>query len=689
MTSAAIDNATAEELAILDIERGVSNFYPLAVGMCREKPIITVAEFAEKNRMLPASTPFPGPWRNSRTPYLVEPMNNMAAYSSVQRTIITKGAQLGFTAAAENVIAYIIAVAPGPILFMSGNQDLLDKWARKRLEALIDSCKLRDRFFAQTQNARSRATGDRMYSKEFVGGGLEMSSAQSAASMRSDSVRYLLRDEIDSAPRMLTTGEGDYLEVSLARTIAYQDRARVMDFSTPKTIEESSIWPEYESGDRRKFFVPCPACGHMFFFEWYASDTSRGMQWEIVDGRIRRAWYNCPACSAEIRNHHKTDILVRGEWRPTSRSYSDRVRSYHAPTMISSIVSWEAMVEKYLASQDKPGGMQAFTNLYLGEPFKESGTRIELQDIVELRGGYKSGTVPRGPVFLTAAVDVQRGGEKFASVNVPVEVLTLEQAHAKYGTARAQLPPRLEVEVCGHGLGYRTWSIAYLVITGSVTAQADGAFKGLLEHWRAIGMSYPRADGRKLPIQRVLVDSGDGQNTEIVYRFVQPLAGFFASKGMASIAKKKNEVFEHDEQSNARRYRVADVGADKPIFEINGSMYKNAIYENSRVRRVAGDKQPACFMEFPVDYTDAYFEGLLRAEEKKVDRKTRRVYFTYTRKVMNEPLDCRVANLCAADSFLEDVKLGIRAEAKARGVPADQIATINSRTAIEFLAKGQ
>ena len=673
--------------------KGLDSEIALLESLWNPPPNVTVAEFAEQHRTLPISTPFPGQWRNSRTPYLVEPMNNMSVVSKVQRTIIAKGAQLGFTAAAENVIAYIVAVAPGPILFMSATEALLERWARKRLEATIDSCGLRERFFAQSQNKRSRATGDRTFSKEFVGGSLEMASAQAAGAQRAESIRYLIRDEIDGAPRMLTTGEGDYLEVSLARTIAYSSRRRVLDFSTPTTIEESNIWPEFESGDRRRFFVPCPACGHTFFFEWYPSDTSKGMQWEIVDGRIRRAWYPCRACGYEIRNHHKAEILGCGEWRPTSRSYSDVVRSYHAPSMLSPIgmLSWEDMVEKHLNAQDKPGGMRAFTNLYLGEPYKESGARINLQDVIDLRGGYRAGTVPTGPVFLTAAVDVQRGGKKYEGVDVRPEVMTREALFEKYGTQRAQLPPRLEVEVCGHGVGYRTWSVVYLVVVGSVGLQTDGAWKALLEHWRANGMAYPSAAGgssaRRFKIQRVLVDSGDGENTEIVYRFVQPLAGFFASKGMASIAKSKNEIFEHDEQSNVRRYRLADVNADKPIVEINGPLYKNIIYENARVRRTSQTIQPPCFMDFPVDYSDSYFEGLLSAEEKKVDRKTRRVSFTYTRKIMNEPLDLRVMNLCASDFFLEEMKLALRAEAKARGVPPDQIASLNSKAALDYLSK--
>jgi len=37
-----------------------------------EPPLESISKYAESKRILPAGTPFPGRWRNNRTPYSVE-----------------------------------------------------------------------------------------------------------------------------------------------------------------------------------------------------------------------------------------------------------------------------------------------------------------------------------------------------------------------------------------------------------------------------------------------------------------------------------------------------------------------------------------------------------------------------------------------------------------------------------------
>ena len=56
------------------------------------------------------------------------------------RVEVLKGAQIGVTFAAENVIAYWMDPCPAEILFISAIEKLLERWATKRLEPLIDSC---------------------------------------------------------------------------------------------------------------------------------------------------------------------------------------------------------------------------------------------------------------------------------------------------------------------------------------------------------------------------------------------------------------------------------------------------------------------------------------------------------------------------------------------------------------------
>jgi hypothetical protein len=51
----------------------------------------------------------PGPWRNSRTPYLVEIMDCLSPASPIERVVVMKGAQLGYSEAGNNWLGHCVA----------------------------------------------------------------------------------------------------------------------------------------------------------------------------------------------------------------------------------------------------------------------------------------------------------------------------------------------------------------------------------------------------------------------------------------------------------------------------------------------------------------------------------------------------------------------------------------------------
>ena len=681
-----MSRATEAIVDEFDIEQdewdaGVRIFCDLIDSLWTDRPDITVSQYAEQFRVLPNDTPFPGPWRNSRTPYLREIMDNLSAHSGVERTIVAKGTQLGLTTAAENALAYWIGVVPTKIMFTSATQELLETWSSTRLDKMLESCGLREQIFSQSTQRHGKKTGDRTFRKEFMGGYLTLSSAQSSPSLRSADIRVLFRDEIDGAPRSLKSGEGNWLDVSYARTDSWGDRKKIFDFSTPTTIEESSIWPAYESADQRRYFVPCLRCGTMQILEFGHGfgheNPAHGLQWQLDDGRVRSAWYVCPHCGGAMLNHEKRDILAENgyggsaEWKPTSKSYSEKVKSYQIGSLYSPVgmKSWEELALEYLAAQD--GGtdaMRSFVTLRLGLPFRQTGARPDWRKVIELRGTYHSGTVPPGVVFLTAAVDVQRGSERTAADG------TLPK------------PARLEWAVIGHGAGYRTWLVEHKVFEGAIDDSTSGAWAKLEDYWRETRMTWKRADGQAFSLKAVLVDSGDGPHTPTVYTFVGRWQAVWASKGMATIKRKKGEPLDDDVNRSVRRFRVARLDGGETLIEINGPHYKQRLYSALKVaRKDDAVVQPANFCDFPWETSEDYFKQLT-AEELIVGRDGS-VEFRKSSARPNEALDLAVMNLCAADFFLDNLVLQIRAAEKSRGLSPDKINAINSRTALEWLVK--
>jgi phage terminase large subunit GpA-like protein len=626
-------------------------------------PAPWVHDYVHGHRIMPPESRLPGIVDVYRSPYLIEPMMNMSPASPVTHDACMKGAQIGYTWSAENVIAYYLDENPAPMLYISGTQELLEKWVTKRIEPLISSCGFRHKITAAVDNTKSRRTGDKTFSKYVTGGFLEMASAQSPAGLRQDSIKVLIIDEMDSAPRMLRTGEGIWVNVAIARTNAWNYLKKIMMMSTPTTFEESLIKVQYDLGDQRKYLIPCPFCKRPQELVMGNENTRHGLKPETKGGILQFAYYSCEFCHEAIFNNQKTEMLAAGRWEPTAVP-SERGRvSRHISALYSPVgmFSWTEAYEEYLKAQnDLEGeGMRSFVNLVLGLPYKEKGARPKIENVINLRGGYREGAVPDGVLFLSFGCDVQAGSE-----NDPTN------------------PPRLELEVCGHGSSFKTWSITYKVIEGSIDDPFDGAWEKFYQWIIKTGLTFKRSDGMDFVAQIGLIDAGDGNYSNVVYQFTSRLSNVFPSKGFNVLKKKRNEKGDEISFKNFIRYRAAktDKSGDITFIEIATNHYKTQLYGHLNVQRQPVDPQRGGFCDFPMDYGEDYFRMLI-AEERRRDGS----YHAGGRR--NEALDCRVMNLCAADYWLAAMVSERRAAAKTMGHDALTIQSINAKTILQVLEK--
>lgn len=622
-----------------------------------EPPPRYISNYIEGRRVMPSNTPIPGPWENWRTQFGVEIMDCLSPWNPTQHVDVMSAAQVVKTSLMENTIGYYIGACPAPILFMSGTDALLKKWATKRLEPLIDSLGLRDRLIAPVENEKSRRTGDTTFQKLFSGGFLEMASAQSPSSMRADSVRILCIDEPDAAPELLTTGEGYFDEVAEARTSAWGNRRKILCCSTPTEYQTSTIFRRFQLGDQCEYLVPCPLCGKLQLLERGNPKGSHGLRAESKAGEIEFIYYICDHCHDAIFEYQKNDMVRGGKWDPRAKPERLR-RSFHLNALLSPIgmYSWMDYWTDYIKAQRTPDGMRSFTNLRDGLPFIDAGSRPKLEKVLENRGKYRAGTVPEGVLYLTIGIDVQIGSK-----------------------SDPDNPPRLELEILGIGAGYRTWSINYLRFIGPIDDPHSGAWEDLHQFALKTELLFERKiDGFKFPVSMVLIDSGT--DTDVVYGFSQRWQNTFPSKGFRSIKRKQKEEPDMLSDSSFKRYRVAKMSADIFLYEISTVYYKNHVYNNLKIPRLPIDPQKPGFCDFPVDYPEKYFD-MLTAEEKmsdgSFDAKGRR----------NEALDCRVYALCAADVFLDSEVLNYRSWAKQNGANQDQIMKITHRTIIEEMIR--
>ncbi|HSG56820.1 MAG TPA: phage terminase large subunit family protein, partial [Paracoccaceae bacterium] len=162
----------------------------------RPDPDLTVSEWADQHRWLSSrASAEPGRYRTARTPYLREIMDALSPRHPAQRISFMKAAQVGATEAGNNWIGFVIHHAPGPMLAVLPTVEMAKRSSRGRIDPLIaDSPALRER----VNPARSRDAGNSMLSKEFPGGILVLTGANSATGLRSMPARYIFLDEVDA-----------------------------------------------------------------------------------------------------------------------------------------------------------------------------------------------------------------------------------------------------------------------------------------------------------------------------------------------------------------------------------------------------------------------------------------------------------------------------------------------------------
>ena len=644
------------------------NMRKYLIGKIREIPAgsssMMIPAFAE-TRVMPPGTPRPGKWENSYTQYLVESMEFMSPNSPIQRDITMKAAQGGWTAATETVIAYYMKIAPADIMYLSATDKLLERWASRRLEPMIDNFGIRDLIAPIAQGVAGKKTGDTMMAKEYQGCRLDLASAQSPPSIRSSDKRIMVRDEIDGAKKELNTGEGSFMKVSYVRTNAWGDRRKIMDLSTPTTYENSLIWQEYQLGDQRVFLIPCPKCGcfQELRFGDPDQDKNYGIRTETKGGKLQYVYYLCEHCRDAIWDHEKENFIPLGYWEPTSETTNRKIASRHWSALYSpsEMTSFEELYDRYKEAQLDPDGMRSFRNLYLGLPFKEKSARPKAENMIELKGDYKSRTIPEGVLFLTMGIDVQAGKE-----NDP------------------KFPARLELEVVGHGRGYKTWSIEYRTIVGATDNENLGAWRDFDEMLRENYFVYERRDGMVFEPRLTFTDSG--HKYHVVLRFcerwtsIHPSKGF-GTRGFDKERRKKDGKGDEYSASNYRRYRAAYVqGGDTLLYEMATNHYKSLVYGALKIPRSQHGDNPPGFCDFPIDYDKQYFKGLT-AEEVRTDGSF------HETTIPNEPLDCRVMNLCAADAYLDSRVDRLRKHYKKQGYSEQEVSKINKKKVLQLLEK--
>ena len=594
---------------------------------------LTVSEWAEAHRVLSReNSAEAGPWRNARTPYLVEIMDAFTD-PKVKKISLVASSQVGKSELELNIIGYIIDQDPGSILYIQPTVDDAKKFSRLRIAPMIrDSATLR----SKVADIKSRDSGNTMLQKSFPGGMLTIVGSNSASGLASTPAKYVLGDERDRWALSAGT-EGDPWALAEARTTTFYN-SKMVDVSTPTDKGTSPIEKSFNEGTRERWCHQCPHCGEYsnivfndikFDFETVGSGRKK-------DYIINSIAWSCPECGcisteSEMRRQPAKWIAENPD------AYAKGHRSFWLNAFSSPWQGWSKVVYAFLVARKDPQRLKVVYNTMLGELWEDRGDLEDEDTMLGRREDYghrDDGTpveLPDGVLALTCGVDTQ--------------------------------DDRLEYEVLGHGHYGETWGIKRGIIMG------DPAYD---EPWTrlddVIERVYRFRDGTGLTIARTFVDSG-GHKTQNVYMQcrARTYKRVFAIKGVGG-----DGVPYTKPPSKVKIIVNGQTVGLTWLYALGVDAGKAEIFSALKVQE-AGPK----FCHFPKGetrgYDTAFFKGLL--SEKLVLKsergRTRWAWVKLPGHERNEALDCRNYALAAFRSWDPDLDA---VERRLRGIeePAEQ-----------------
>lgn len=449
-----------------------------------------ISLWAGEHFELPETSAEPGKWHPNRAPYQVGILDAISE-PGVQKVSLMCSAQIGKTIILLIIICYLIDLDPCSMMMTQPTTDMAEIFSKEKLSSAITNVKpVTAKIVQKSRNATST-----ILMKMFAGGFLRLAGANSPSSLASMSIRAYFGDEIDKYPASAGK-EGDPVKLAIQRTETFWNWL-VFLVSTPSIKENSRIEDEFEESDQRRFFVPCPHCGHKQHLVWerfqYANKDT-----EDADP-LSGVYYVCQGCDRPIEEKYKSQMVREGEWIATAKAKDPKHIGFHINRFYSPWKGWVDLCLEYETSKNDHQKLQVFWNATLGLPFERvAGEKLDWERL-RSRGKlstYSQGIVPNGGLILTAGVDVQAD--------------------------------RLEVAIIAWGRGEEAYVIAYEKILGDPLQ--PGVWEQLAE---VTGKSYQREDGAELRVRATCVDSG--YLTQEVYHQVRKYRylHWFAIKGQS------------------------------------------------------------------------------------------------------------------------------------------------------------
>ncbi len=381
-----------------------------------------VSEWAENYRMLDSKTSAePGPWNNSRTPYLVEIMDELLNYET-EEIVFCKCTQVGGTEVELNMLGYVIQQDPSPVEVVYPTEEMAGSVADKRIKPMIEAAPALYKKF-DTKSSKIELDFDDMF--------IKLVWSNSPSGLASFAMKYLFLDEVDKYPGA-SKKEADPISLAKERTKTFRN-SKIYITSTP-TTKTNHIWKTKEGADIEKhYFVPCPHCGEFIelkfdnlkwpakdkdLVEAYGEDAIKEKleKLELVDeaeglsnaDRAELAFYVCQECGCVITDAQKQAAVKGGHWEIVrQRTRFVKKVCFWINTLYSPFVRFSEIAKEFMESKTDPEKLQNFVNSWLAEPWEDTKLKTSKDLVLERQTELTEFVVPSWAKLLTGGVDIQ------------------------------------------------------------------------------------------------------------------------------------------------------------------------------------------------------------------------------------------------------------------------------------------
>ena len=288
-------------------------------------------------------------WSSKDSQWL-RPIMEAFADERVRNITCMCSAQSAKTQTVLALLCYIIAEDPGPILWVTANEDEAKKLSKSRLMDMLKKCAPVAKKLPQDRN---KTLTTEIY---FDGAPLIIASAQNEAALQSTPFKYVFLDEARSYP-------AGALGMVEKRTRSYAYSFKKVVISTPGD-EGDAMHREYLKGNQQVYHITCPnpTCQHEQPLEWKDKDEPGGIKWDTndltrpegksyaYDELAKTIRWECERCGHKVHDTptERKKLSNSGRWIALNPVAPRDTVSFHWNALLPYWAAWDNQVKEYL-----------------------------------------------------------------------------------------------------------------------------------------------------------------------------------------------------------------------------------------------------------------------------------------------------------------------------------------------------